>query len=73
MTPITRRKFAVLLGVAGLGMVVPAWAEAHVESRRLMRFAEGSIKLAGPERSHLHECKECQTVLCLLTRLTDPS
>jgi len=82
MNLISRRKFAAMAGLAGLGILKSAWsqplfmkqipapngARAHVENRRLLNFAEGRIKLAAWERQHLHECEVCQAMVCVFMR-----
>lgn len=37
----------------------------HIENRRLLDAAYGSIKLNAAERRHVHECQVCQGVLYL--------
>ncbi|HYR83330.1 MAG TPA: hypothetical protein VE422_04550 [Terriglobia bacterium] len=74
MSLISRRKFAVVAGLAGLGGILksawsrPQTAKAHIESRRLLNFAEGRIKLADWERQHLHQCEVCQAMVCVFMR-----
>jgi len=83
MSLISRRKFAALAGLAGLGGILKsAWsqplvrkqvaapnsARGHVENRRLLNFAEGRITLAAWERQHLHECEVCQALVCVFIR-----
>ncbi len=83
MSLISRRKFATLAGLAGLGGILksassqplfikqiapPNGARGHVENRRLLNFAEGRITLAAWERQHLHECEVCQALVCVFIR-----
>jgi hypothetical protein len=40
----------------------------HIENRRLVDVAAGSVGLDVWERQHIHECQICQGVLLILVR-----
>ena len=40
--------------------------EAHIENRRLFGLAAGMFRLEDWEQEHVHECKVCQGILCVL-------
>jgi hypothetical protein len=37
----------------------------HVENRRLVEMAAGTLKLSAWEKDHLHDCGVCQAVLSI--------
>jgi len=43
-------------------------AVTHIENRRLLEAATGTVKLEDWERQHLHQCEVCQGVFCVFLR-----
>jgi hypothetical protein len=79
MISINRREFVALVstaGATGMAGILPhkdgsfqdEHLDGHIANRRLFEFSEGNLKLEAPERRHLHECAECQTIVAVLLR-----
>ena len=86
MTLISRRRFGAFLGLGCVAAIVqPVWggdaskaregahSMRHINNRQLFNFASGKIELADWERQHLHECKPCQKMICVLLRQLEAS